>query len=104
MVLFLRLPDNWLLSYPPYLPPDLNIHANYSNPTPFESPHQADSNGLSPDLIRPLVQELSTPLYFCFLGRYLQIVCYGLLQACRDFEPYTLRFFLTSRFQSCPSR
>ena|SRR5207302_3158928 len=62
MVPFPSLPDNWLLSYPPFLPPDLNIHVNHSNPTPFKSPHRADSNGLCPDLIRPLVQELSTPL------------------------------------------
>src|SRR5437660_906623 len=79
-----------------FLPPDLSSNANPSNPIPFESCHLADSNKLCPDLIRLLGQRLSTLLYFCSPGRYLQIVGCGLLQACRDFKPYTVRFLSTS--------
>ena len=36
---------------------------------------------------------LHSRLYFCSPGRYLQIVCYSLLQACHSFKAYTLNSF-----------
>ena len=105
MLLTLLYDRSGLSSFPNlFLPPDLNIDAIPSNHTPFNSPRWADSNELCADLIRPLGQKLPTLLYICSPGRYLQIVGCGLLQACKDFEPYTIRFLSTSRFQRCPSR
>src|SRR5437868_3589998 len=87
-----------------FLPPDLSSNAIPSNHTPFDSRQLADSNELCVDLIRRLGQKLPTLWYFYSPDRYLQIVGCGLLQACGDFEPYTIRFLSTSSFQRCPSR
>ena len=68
------LADLWLGRYHHSDPTDCYRHATDSSLIPFDSYRPADSNGLLPDSIRPLVVELPYSLYFCSLGRFLQIV------------------------------
>jgi len=68
------LADHWLRSYHLFEPADCYRYATASGLIPFDSSRLADSNGPPPDQIRPLAVELSSSLYFCSPGRYLQIV------------------------------
>jgi len=68
------LADLWLGSYHLFKPADCYRYATASGLIPFDSSRPADSDGLPPDPIRPLAVELSSSLYFCSPGRYLQIV------------------------------
>jgi len=88
--------DLWLRSYHPFEPADCYRYATASGLIPFDSSRLADSNGPPPDLIRRLAVELSSSLYFCSQGRYLQIVWCRVLQACHSFEPYTIEFLSSS--------
>ena len=55
---------------------DLYSHAEASNPTRFDSSRPANSNPPRPDAVRPLVDELSIPLYISSPCYYCQIVSY----------------------------
>ena len=68
------LADLWLGRYYIFEPADSYRHATASSLIPFDSPRPADSNGPLPNSIRPLAVELSSTLYFCSPGKYLQIV------------------------------
>ena len=89
------LSDHWLKGYPYFctfvlwasafklLATDCYRHADISKPILFNSPRQADSNARRPDAVRPLVEGLSIPLYFCSLGKYFLIVRYRVLRLSR---------------------
>ena len=68
------LADLWLGSHHLLDPADSYRHATTSSLIPLASSRPADSNGMPPDPIRPLGVELSSSLYFCSPGMYLQIV------------------------------
>ena len=65
------LADSRLESYHSFYPADSNRHATTLSLMPFDSFGPADSNGVLPDPIRPLVVELTSGLYFCSPGKYL---------------------------------
>ena len=94
-ILIVRSPalaDPRLMSYHSFSPADSYRHATASSLIPFDSSRPADSNGVLPNSIRRLAVELSSTLYLCSPGRYLQIVTCRVLQACHSFEPYTIEF------------
>ena len=90
------LADLVLGSYQHSDPTDCYRHATASNLIPFDLSRRPDSDGPLPNPIRPLVVELSYSLYSCSSGRYLQIACCRVLQACHSLEPYTIEFLSSS--------
>ena len=86
------LADLWLGSYHLFEPADSYRHATPSSFIPFDSSRPADSNGELPNSIRPLAVGLSSTLYICFPGWYLQIHSCRVLQASLSFELYTIEF------------
>ena len=90
------LADPWLVRYPSFSSTVSYSYATATSHIPIDSYSPADSNGALPNPIRPLVVELPYSLYFCSPGRYLQIVCCRVLQACHSFEPYTIEFLSSS--------
>ena len=65
---FLTLADVCLASYHSFQSTDSYRHATATSHIPFNSSRQADSNELSPDLIRPLILELTFFLTLATLG------------------------------------
>jgi len=83
------LADLWLASYHLFVPADSYRHATGSSLILFASSRPVDSNGPLADSIRHLAEELSSTLYSCFPGIYLQcLFCYR-LQAYSGSVPYT---------------
>jgi len=83
------LADLSLASYHLFEPADSYRHATGSSLILFDSSRPADSNGPLADSIPHLAEELSSTLYSCFPGIYLQsLFCYR-LQAYSRSVPYT---------------
>jgi len=82
----------------PFLTADSYRDATALSHIPFDSSRSPDSNGTLADSIRLMAVVLPSSLYFYSAGRYLQIVCCSVLQACHRFEPYTLLFLLFTGF------
>ena len=57
------LAEAFLVSYPSFRSTDSHRHATGSSYIPFDSSRRVDSNGVLPDLIRPLGVEIPFILY-----------------------------------------
>ena len=77
------LADACLVSYPSFRSTDSYRHATAVSDMPFDSSQRADSNGVLPDSIRPLADEIPFILYV--LGHFLLPEC--LLLWARDMLP-----------------
>ena len=87
-----------------FLPADIYSHAHSSKHTLLDSPLPADSNPPCPDAVWPMVEGLSKHSYLSSPGQSFQIVGYWVLQACGDFETYTIQFPSASGIQRTLSR